>query len=112
MHSNSLSTEPRLQTLSRGSFWQRHINQWRASGLSKMAYCRQYSLAYHQMVYWSNKEQLPVAEQSNKPSGFVAVAVTATTTNQNLSVRLPNGVIIEGINDRSVALVGILLEQL
>jgi hypothetical protein len=112
MHSNSPSTEPRLQALSRDSFWQRHVSQWRTSGLSKMAYCRQYTLAYHQMVYWSNKEQQPVAEQSEKSSGFVAVTVAATTNNQSLSVRLPNGVMIEGINDRSVALVSLLLEQL
>jgi hypothetical protein len=112
MRSDSPIIEPRLQTLSRKSFWQRHVNQWRTSGLSKMAYCRQYSLAYHQMVYWSSKEQKPVADQSEKSSGFVAVTVAAAASDQSLSVRLPNGVMIEGINDRSVALVGMLLEQL
>ena len=55
MHSDSTNDTPGLQTVSRGQFWQRHVNQWRTSGLSKMAYCQQYALTYHQMVYWSAK---------------------------------------------------------
>ena len=46
MHSDSFNDTPRLQTLSRKEFWQRHVNQWRTSGLSKMAYCQQYALTY------------------------------------------------------------------
>ena len=112
MSSDSPSIEPQLQSLSRRSFWQHHVDQWSTSGLSKMAYCKQYSLAYHQFVYWSNKEQQSVANQHGKSSGFVALTVATQTSNQSLSIRLPNGIMIEGINDRSVALVGMLLEQL
>jgi len=77
------SDSPRLQTLSREAFWQHHVTQWQDSGLSKMAYCQQYSLAYHQMVYWCTK----AANALEKPeaNNFVAVAITsAVDTSQGL----------------------------
>ena len=57
MHANAsiLPQQHDLQTLSRPDFWQQHITQCRESGLSKMAYCQQFSLVYHQMVYWCTK---------------------------------------------------------
>jgi len=105
------SDSPRLQTLSREAFWQRHVTQWRDSGLSKMAYCQQYSLVYSQMVYWSTKTaNLDKKHQSNS---FVSVAVApAVDISPGLSVRLPSGIVIEGIDERSIALVGKLLEHL
>ena len=116
MHTNTPKTQPRLQSVSRESFWQRHVDQWQDSDLSKMAYCKQYALAYHQMVYWSSKLQQSDVSPIGERNGFVAVSVkgpfSATATEQTLSVRLPNGAVIEGINDQSVALVGKLLQQL
>ena len=56
MHTDSSSETPRYQTVSREAFWRRHVEQWRTSGLFKVAYCQRYTLTYHQMVYWSKKQ--------------------------------------------------------
>lgn len=112
MQTNASSHSPRLRTLSREAFWQRHVDQWRDSGLSKMAYCQQYSLVYHQMVYWCSKTENVVEEAKASSTDFVAVSVTPSIGGAGLSVRLPNGIAIEGIDERSVALVGKLVEQL
>lgn len=111
MQANSSSDSPHLQTLSREILWQRHVDQWRRSGLSKMAYCRQHALAYHQMVYWSKKED-HVAEPAIACGGFVAVTVASQARDCGLSVRLPNGLTIEGITDYRIELVGKLIAQL
>ncbi len=113
MQVDSSHSAPSLQTLTREAFWQRHVAQWRTSGLSKMAYCEQYSLVYHQMVYWSRKEE-PLSDESAVSSGgFVPVVVPPTTASDfGLVVRLPNGMTIEGIGDRSVELVSKLVAQL
>lgn len=110
MHSDSLNGTPRLQTVSRKDFWQRHVNQWRTSGLSKMAYCQQNALTYHQMVYWSSKAE-PVGEEKSS-GGFVAVTVSSDERDSGLSIRFPNGVTIEGINERSVDIVSKLIARL
>ena len=118
MHSKTTPTPdtPQLQTLSREAFWQRHVCQWRDSGISKMAYCKQYSLVYHQMVYWSSKQKLCTGDEPNIDEdfkGFVPVSVTtANTADQGLSIRLPNGLLIQGIDQHNVALLGQVIQQL
>ena len=108
---DSLDNTPRLQTLSREAFWQRHVAQWQSSGLSKMAYCQQYALTYHQMVYWSKKQEHSLDSETTS-DGFVALNICPDATDGALSIRLPNGLTIQGINDRSVGLVGKLIAQL
>lgn len=116
MHTDTPKTEPRLQTLSREAFWQRHVCQWRDSGMSKMAYCQQYSLVYHQMVYWSSKQKVcnrdePYADEDLK--GFVPVSVTtANTADSGLSIRLPSGLLIHGIDQHNIALLLQVIQQL
>jgi len=115
MQSNPTSESPRLQTLSRDAFWRRHVSQWRGSGLSKAAYCQQYSLVYHQMVYWCSKVNNEAEDAKGtkaSSSDFIAVTVNPTLSQSALSIRLPNGIAIEGIDERSVALVGSLIAQL
>jgi len=111
MHIDSSNDTPRIQTLSREAFWQRHVAQWRTSGLSKMAYCQQYTLTYHQMVYWSKKVEM-VVEPEVRSRGFVAVTVSTDADDCCLSLRLPNGMTIAGINDRSIELACKLVTQL
>jgi len=108
---------PRVHNVSRQAFWQRHVTQWGTTELSKTAYCQQHALTYHQMVYWCAK--LESADKSGVPSGgFVAVTVSSPAdcasgvSNSGLSIRLPSGITIEGINDQSVELVNRLIAQL
>ncbi len=111
MQAESIDDTPRLQALSRDVFWQRHIALWRSSGLSKMAYCQQHALTYHQMVYWSTKQKQPVEAEAGS-GDFVALRVCPDATDSVLRVRLPNGLTIEGIDEHSVELVGKLIAQL
>lgn len=111
-NAKAASTEPRLQTLSRADFWQQHVRQWRDSGLSKTAYSRQYALAYHQMVYWCGKEEKVVEESTPPTKDFVAVSMAPTLGTSGVSILLPNGVSINGIDEQSIAWVGRLIEQL
>jgi hypothetical protein len=110
MYSDSTNGTPKLQTVSRKDFWQRQVDQWRTSGLSKMAYCQQHGLTYHQIMYWSSKVECVVEAKS--PGGFVGVTVSSDERDFGLSIRFPNGVTIEGINERSVDIVSKLIARL
>ena len=114
MQTNPSNNKPALQTLSRDSFWRRHVDQWRTSGLSKMAYCKEYSLVYHQMVYWCSKPENADEQQSHKntSSDFVPVSVSPLPLSAGLCVRLPNGIAIEGIDENNVGCVSQLVKQL
>jgi len=107
----------RFLGVSRQAFWQRHVNQWRTCELSKAAYCQLHTLKYHQMVYWCAKLQSN-DETGTRAGGFVAVSVSPSSAGSSdvcdsgLSLRLPNGVTIEGINDQSIGLVSKLIAQL
>jgi len=108
----NLSSSTDLQTVSREVFWQKHVSLWQESGLSKIAYARQYSLVYSQMVYWCTKLEKAPDDKSKPSKDFVTVSVTPGISDASLCVHLPNGIVIEGINECSVALIGKLVEQL
>ena len=36
-------------------FWKRHIDDWQASDLSQVEYCRQHHLIVHRFTYWKQK---------------------------------------------------------
>ena len=108
----NLSSNTNLQTVSREAFWQKHVSQWQESGLSKTAYAREYSLVYSQMVYWCTKLEKAPDDRSERSKDFVAVSVTPGMSDTGLCVHLPNGIVIDGINERSVALIGKLVELL
>ena len=44
MSNNTSELQPRVRTVNRADFWQRHVAQCKESGLSKMAYCQQNAL--------------------------------------------------------------------
>ncbi|MCG5514814.1 MULTISPECIES: hypothetical protein [unclassified Ectothiorhodospira] len=98
----------------RAELWQEHITQWRSSGLSGMAYCKQESLAYGRFVYWRKKLAGGSAELDGvAPSGFARVAsVTGLEAADGLTVSLPGGVSITGLHAGNVDLLGAILRQL
>ena len=92
------------------SFWQRQVADWQASGLTQKAYCEEQGLRYTAFGYWVRKLRRE-AEPSpgKKPTCFVPV-VPATAT--GLSLALPNGLEIRGIDSGNLPLVRQLLEVL
>lgn len=62
----------------RRSFWQEHLAQWHASGMSQVAYCRQQGLRLAQFGYWK-KRLLTARAPATAPAaaGFIAVQMAS-----------------------------------
>lgn len=64
------------------AFWRRHVEAWRASGMSQAAYCRRHDLKGFQLHYW--KTRFPVGGKGGRlrlvPIVPTAQAHPATST--------------------------------
>lgn len=103
----------------REAYWQAHLERWRASGESQSAYSRRHGLRANQLSYWHCREQrlndearTPPLSAPSASGGFVPVQVVAPAEPEALAVRLPNGVVIEGITPANLSVVGSLIAQL
>ena len=96
--------------------WQRTLSEWRDSGLSGAAFCKQHALVYHQFVYWRRKLSASAErERTGAPrAGFVRVALgpPGAEAVDGLTVSLPNGVSITGLHAGNVDLLGAIVSQL
>ena len=94
-------------------FWQHHIAQWQASGVSQAGYCRQQVLCAHKFSYWKRKFQTPCKSAAHEPAtGFARVQVDTGVTSssfQGLSLRFNDGTQLSGITGDNVGLVKQLL---
>ncbi len=75
-------------------FWKAHIERWRHSGLSQLAYCRDNGLKPHQLTYWKKRFSQPDAGISFVPlqlTGNLPVPVKKSS----LNLFTPNGYRIE-----------------
>lgn len=98
----------------RRSFWRPHVKACKQGCISKARYCREHRLEYHQFIYWYPKfstDGQPVAATAERPR-FLPVAIEHSAVSQCLQIRLPNGVVIDGITERSVPLIGDIVRQL
>jgi len=86
--------------------WQSHIQAWQGSGLSQTAYCEQHDLVWSRFSYWRRK----LAGESRPAGGFAQVVRPQSTT--GLSVRLPSGLEINGVDGNNIAVVTELLARL
>ena len=85
------------------TFWQTHIEQWQASGLSQAAYCRQHNLPQNGLSYHKQKVVNPPSTVTN---GFTRVQVMEShPTSEPLSVQLNNGLKVSGITQHNLELV-------
>lgn len=81
-------------------YWEDHVNQWQSSGESQSNYCRQHQLHLHQFTYWKQALDGKSSKAVATSAGFVKVEVIPAPqlSTQRLSIRLPNGIHIEGAN--------------
>jgi hypothetical protein len=90
------------------SVWADHINAQRNSGLSQQAYCELHALKPHQYWYWKRKldgeEKKPRQYKKAKPSGFVSVKIAEPRNASSLSITLPNGIILSGVDLQNLSL--------
>ncbi len=94
----------------RERYWKAQVDAWLASGQSQLAFCRANELSYPRFSYWLRKfrRQGQVSE-SGRVSGFVPVVATPVG---GLSVHLPNGIELRGVNAQNLHLVEQLLARL
>jgi hypothetical protein len=114
----TVNTEPLFMqsTQSKSSqhaFWQPHAIAWQASGLSKARYCREHELNYHQFIYWLPRfvSDAPSVPTKAKASKLLPVAIKQHV-GSGLRITLPSGVIIDGVTQESVQLLGAVVTQL
>lgn len=73
-------------------FWERQIEQWRQSGLSQLAYCRQHHLKAHRFYYWRRRIIKKQTDVSFLP---VKLATLHKPNLPAIRVLMPNGCSIE-----------------
>ena len=104
------------QSLSRQQFWEQHLQDYPRSGLSRMAYCREHGLTYHQMLYWQKRAATATTNTAaTKPGSatkLVPVALRVREPTVALTVVLPNGIQIRDIQPGNLSALNALLEQL
>ena len=94
-------------------YWHEQVTAWEQSGMSQKAFCEQHDLNYHRFGYWRRKNLEQVQEDGDKPcSGFVPVQRSHTGAMSGLSLCLPNGIVIQGIEQNNLSVVSQLLRQL
>ena len=50
-------------------YWEKHVESWRACGLTQAQYCRRHNLKVHCLVYWRKK----FVRQDRPPVSFVQI---------------------------------------
>lgn len=65
-------------------FWQKHIDGWQHSQLSRKAYCKQHSLSFSSFGYWRTRlRRKPVSEKKliqvavQRPAASVTIVLSA-----------------------------------
>jgi len=87
------------------AFWEDHANQWRQSGLSKIAYCRTHGLSKSTFHNWCRKLQhqrqenqqsqdfLSLGLQQDAPIKSGSIPESSSTA--TIEIQLPKGIIIK-----------------
>lgn len=93
------------------SAWLDIIQQWQRSALSGAEFCLQRDLVYHQFQYWKQKLGKAQAQNPHKAaSAFVQVA-SAPVSHEGITITLPGGIVIRGLNESNIGLIRRILEQ-
>ena len=96
----------------REQYWRAQIDAWQASGQRQQAFCKVNGLNYPRFGYWLRKfrHQGVVAKTPRRASGFVPVVTSSS--DDGLSLHLPNGIELRGISDQNLHVVEQLLARL
>ena len=96
--------------------WQQRIQSWYDSGLSQNAWCRQNGIRPSQFGYWKKKlwAGKSTVSSSNISSAFVPASLAsdqgqACEEPSSLTVSLPSGLRVSGIDHHNLALAGQLI---
>jgi hypothetical protein len=92
--------------------WEEHVKSWQASGLPMSRYCQQHDLAVHQFGYYKRKFTSLSTAPIKSNTGFAQVIMSGDKSSQGLTLRLTNGLLIEGVCAHNLPLVRSLIEVL
>lgn len=86
-------------------YWRQHIIEWRSSGLTQRAYCKQKNLKYNQLSYWNNalKKQSKPKEKALS-SGFATVHIRRPEV-EELTLSFTSGIRFSGIKGCDLSVV-------
>jgi len=95
----------------REQYWRAQIDAWQACGQSQQAFCKANELNYPRFGYWLRKfRRQGLVSAPRRSSGFVPVV--ASSVSGGLSVHLPNGIELRGVNEQNLHVVEQLLARL
>ena len=72
------AARPQGARTERGRFWERHLQQWRQSGLSQAQYCRRHHLSAPAFGWWKGRLSAtgrPAQPATGKKSSFVELTL-------------------------------------
>ncbi|WP_448215653.1 IS66 family insertion sequence element accessory protein TnpA [Endozoicomonas sp. 2B-B] len=91
------------------SEWLERVQSWRDSGLTQSAWCQQHGIRVSKFGYWKRKlDTTPSVKPTPNNSGFVQVTPQpepgAPSRITPLSITLPSGVTVSGIDESNLSL--------
>jgi len=97
--------------------WAQHVSAWQTSNLSQQAYCQKHDLTPHQFTYWKSKtsttcgrpEKVAISSQVQAAT-FVPVEMLLQAEAPEVTIQLPNGARIMGVNVQTVPIAVLLME--
>lgn len=87
--------------------WTERIQSWRDSGVTQLSFCEKNDIKPHQFWYWKRKIEGPAkveTAQTVKNSAFIPVTITPKQPTSELTISLPNGLKLHGIDEHNIHL--------
>ena len=74
------------KVLENKSYWQKHIESYKASGLNKSAYCLRAVVCYHRFLYWFDKlSKRPLqTKAADKAEQFIPVQLAVAQKSKSV----------------------------
>jgi hypothetical protein len=98
-----MNTDQQAESLT--TYWSQQIQSWQKTNQSQSDYCRNHDLNYHRFTYWRRKlsGQARPPQTAVQRSAFVPVKPSPSVDTEGLTAILPNGVVLQGITERHLA---------
>jgi hypothetical protein len=92
--------------------WQHHVQAWKTTNLSQAQYCRTHGLDQSQFSYWKRKFNRVNSVTQSVTSKFALAQIETVTehVSSSLTVTLPNGAQVEGIDESNAQIAAKLIE--
>ena len=95
------------------AYWQEQIDTWAQTEQTQKSFCEAHNLDYHRFGYWKRKLREQRSDKAvRQGSGFVSVRQTGESSTRGLTLTLPNGIKMQGIELHNLPVVSQLLQQL